>query len=446
MSLFLSMIYAVRENALRMRSKEASDISMNSAFAEYVKTLFDDYGLIFVDAGYMTKTRSMILAEERFKDCMNANFDEKADIPVWGKDLLKLDCTSAETLNVRFATDNKGLALRRQAAEYMHYHTKVQYAVDLYDSLTDVNDIEFTSTGLQDQVDSAMSGLRGYAGDYEVAEWTDWQYGAVISNKEVSPFTVLSLVVPSFSDVSTKVLDTSKCVSHRELNKGNYAKPEELGPVDSVLFKEYLIEKCADYTTENAETALSYEVEYLINGKGSDARNLAGIVHRILLIREAVNYQQIYRDPVKMGIIRLVANAVAWLLMEPEIAEPLAKMIVAGWAYHESLKDVRVLLRGGRVPLLKDSTDFYTNMYGSDSGEAITEKGLSYRDYLRAFILTANNGKLTERFMDLLELSVRKKDGNNSFRLDMCFDAWAVRAYVTSKYGYDYVIERNKEM
>ena len=43
MSLFLSMVYAVRENALRMRSKEASDVSMNSAFAEYVKTLFDDY-------------------------------------------------------------------------------------------------------------------------------------------------------------------------------------------------------------------------------------------------------------------------------------------------------------------------------------------------------------------------------------------------------------------
>ncbi len=427
-----------------MRAKEAADISVTSAFAEYVNVLWDDYGLIFVDAGYKSRINSMILAEERFRDCMNVNFDERSPVPVLGKDLLKLKCTSAETVNVRFATDNGGLAIQKQAADYMHYHCNETYVVDLYNSLTDVGDLEFSGTGLETQVTSAMEELSAYTGQVEIAKWTDWQYGALIGEAPVSPVTILSLVIP-LATVSDKKIDTTGCVSHRTLNKGNYPTGSGLNAVDSILYKEYLIEKNSDYVEQKEETALSYETEYLICGKDSDAKNLAGIVHRILLLREAANFERIYHDTAKMALIRLISNAVAWLLMEPEIAEPLAVMIAAGWAYIESLRDVKVLLRGGRVPFYKTDADFYTDMYGSIF-DTVEEKGMSYRDYLRAFIMITDNAKLTERFMDLLETYVIAKDSNKNFRLDFCFDAWAVRAFVTSKYGYDYVVERNRDL
>ncbi|MCR5279390.1 MAG: DUF5702 domain-containing protein [Lachnospiraceae bacterium] len=427
-----------------MRSKEAVDISMTSAFGEYVNVLWDDYGLIFVDAGYKSRINSMILAEERYRDCMNANFDERSPVPMLGKDLLKLKCTAAETMNVRFATDDKGLAIRHQAADYMHYHCNEAYVLELYNALADVNDYEFNATGLDTHVTSAMSELRWTSGSYEVSRWTDWQYGAVISDKPVSPFTVLSLVMP-IGTVSTKEITLDSCVSHRKLNKGNYTAGAELNAVDKILFKEYLIEKNADYVHQREETALSYEAEYLICGHGSDAKNLAGIVHRILLLREVANFERIYNDPGKMSIIRTITNVIAWVLMEPEIAEPLATMIAACWAYIESIKDVKVLMAGGRVPFLKSDGEFYTDVYGSSAGHA-EDKGLSYEDYLRAFIMLTDNEKLAVRFLDLLETSVINKDHNPNFRLDFCFDAWAVRAYITSGYGYDYVAERNRDL
>lgn len=443
MSMFMTFISAVRENALRMRSKEAAEISLYSEFGEYDKTLWEDYGLVFVDAGYGAKIDSMILAETRFRECMDHNFDEAPGIPVMGKDLLKLRCTSAETANVRFATDGQGQAVRHQAAEYMHYHSNAEYITDLYEAVSDINDYEFSCTGLEAYVQSAMSELSDHKEDYEIAEWTDWHYGAVISEADVSPVTVLSLVMP-VSQVSGKKMELGGCVSHRELNKGNYKPGEDLGPVDSLLFKEYLIEKNGDYVRQREESLLSYETEYLIVGKASDSANLAGVVHRILLLREAANFERIYNDEGKMAFIRLIANAVSWVIMEPEAAEPIAVMIAAGWAYVESIKDVKVLLQGGKVPLFKTDGDFYTDVTGSLSGH-VEEKGLSYRDYLRAFILATGNGKLTERFMDLMETDVRNA-GNDSFRLDLCFDAWAVRAFVTSAYGYDYVLERNMDL
>ncbi len=444
MSLFLALTGAVRENALRMRSKEAMGIAMVSEFAEYVPDLWEDYGLVFVDAGYGAKIDSMILAEDRFRECMNANFDETAPIPVMGKDLLRLKCTAAETRNVRFATDEHGLSIMHQAAEYMHYHSNMEYVMDLYEALTEVRDLEFTGTGLADHIEPAMEALKEYTGDYEIARWTDWAGDAVVSDKDVSPVTVLALVMP-MSQVSSREISLDACVSHRELNKGNYEKGEAPGALDSILFKEYLIEKNGDYIDRREGSALAYETEYLIAGKSSDAKNLAGIVHRILLIREAANFERIYNDREKMALIRLITKAIALIMAEPEAAEPMAAMIAAAWAYYESIKDAKVLLGGGRVPFLKEDRDFYTDVYGGMTGN-VEEKGLSYKDYLRAFVLAADNRKLNDRFMDLLETNIRNKPGNRNFRLDLCFDALAVRAFVTSGYGYDYELERNMDL
>ncbi len=444
MSLFLVMIYGVRENALRMRCKEAADISMTSAFGEYQKTLWKKYGLVFVDAGYNGKTESVVLSEEHFRNCMNANFDENPGGLGLGKDLLKLDCTSVETVNIRFATDDRCNAVKKQAALCMKQKYGLEYISALYNAAFACNEFELTADGLNGKIENAMDKLSGVKDNYEVKKWTDKLENAVTETGSVSPFSMLSLVVTDTSGISKKAVASSSLASKRDLNKGNY-KSNDTGFADGLFFKEYLIEKCANYLSKDDETALSYETEYLIKGAESDAKNLSSVVNRILILREAANFASIYKDSFKMGIIRMITGAIAIILLSPELKEPLAVLVASAWAYIESLKDVKVLLKGGRVPLLKGSDDFYTDVMNSGFEGQVEEKGLSYEDYLRAFILLVGDDVLAERFTDLLELNVRKIDDNPYFRMDFCFDAWTVRAFVLSGYGYDYEILRTRD-
>ena len=61
MSLFIGMFYSARENAIRMRTVAVADTAMTSIFAEYNKQLWEQYGLVFVDASYMTDSTGMKL-------------------------------------------------------------------------------------------------------------------------------------------------------------------------------------------------------------------------------------------------------------------------------------------------------------------------------------------------------------------------------------------------
>ena len=74
------------------------------------------------------------------------------------------------------------------------------------------------------------------------------------------------------------------------------------------------------------------------------------------------------------------------------------------------------------------------------------ERGLTYKDYLRTFVAMADTETLTERFMDLCELNVRKWTERDNFRLDFCFDRWAVTAYLQSEFGYQYTIKKQYDL
>ena len=93
---------------------------------------------------------------------------------------------------------------------------------------------------------------------------------------------------------------------------------------------------------------------------------------------------------------------------------------------------------------MKSPEEWRTSLMGVFSGKKDDgyENGLTYTDYLRLFVATSDVSVLTKRFMDLCELNVRKWAENERFRLDYCFDRWAVTAYLQSEYGYQYTIKR----
>lgn len=140
--------------------------------------------------------------------------------------------------------------------------------------------------------------------------------------------------------------------------------------------------------------------------------------------------------------------ALAAVTLLPALAIPVKYTILFAWAYVESLQDVKTLLSGGRVPLMKTAADWKTglnciqNIRGSlakDNGG----NGLDYKEYLQIMLFLQDKTIRTYRAMDIMEMDIRRTPGNARFCLDGCFDTYGARMSVTSGFGYSYEMTRN---
>ena len=64
----------------------------------------------------------------------------------------------------------------------------------------------------------------------------------------------------------------------------------------------------------------------------------------------------------KKAEIKLVAAAACTLIALPALTPLLESAILLAWAYAESVYDVRSLLAGGKVPLLKDDGSWHYSL------------------------------------------------------------------------------------
>ena len=178
-----------------------------------------------------------------------------------------------------------------------------------------------------------------------------------------------------------------------------------------------------------------------------DWQNLEYVARRLLRWREVANVIYILSDSAKVAEAHAAAGALAAVLACPALLEPVAYTILFAWAYVESLQDVKTLLSGGRVPIMKTAADWKTginslkNVRGSltaDSGG----RGLNYKEYLQIMVFLQNQEKRTFRAMDIMEMDIRRTPGNAAFRMDACFDTYEAGLSVSSRFGYAYEMTR----
>lgn len=444
LSLLLVMVAGARESAVRYKATEAMNISMRSAFGEYRRELWERYGFVYIDSDFGYREDSLIIPEEHLVKCMNRNFDEERFVLLNGLDLLKLSCNEAETVRVRFATDDGGYSLRLQAENVMMHEYGLAYLNDLYSMAMENNKVLEYDEPIN-MPDEGMEELAGIE-DASLKEWDVAEDAAVFAEEDAGALLTLRMVLKDISDISTISLNEELYPENRELNAGNYEIKKEESLLDVFAFKEYLLDRCSSYTSAKEDTVMKYEVEYLLTGNCEDAKNLERTVNRILLLREAANLETLYSDSVKTATLKLAAESLSSLCANPELT-PVFEVILAGlWSYAESVYDLRVLLDGGKVPIIKTDeewkTDLDSALSDSEAGEGY-ETGMTYRDYLRVFLTLSDKEKLTERFENLVEANIRTDIASNDFRLDACFDAWEVTAYVSSEYGHDYTLTRS---
>ena len=188
------------------------------------------------------------------------------------------------------------------------------------------------------------------------------------------------------------------------------------------------------FTASDLESYYVNEWEYIINGDESDQVNLNGCRRRIFLIRNALNYAYLIKNPEKQALI----TGVAELITPGPLGAGTKLLITEAWAAAEAELDVRDLLEGRRVPLIKTDetwrTDLRSLLYSHDfrkqldeesrelldentseiadmdRGRSIREElteGQTYEDYLMLLLLAMREETRLYRIMDLVQINMK---------------------------------------
>lgn len=486
LSLVCTGVESVRMAAARTQILGSLDIGLYSLFGQYDKTLLKDYDLFLLDGSCGGGSLNMADLYDNMESYMK---------PVLKQNSQKLSIVQGGFTGFCLATDDHGEAFYHQAVEYMRETLGSQGIQLLLNKMKsrekqtqeaeengkraeqgetlESYDAEMDSAARNSQAameEAQQSGQNGDLsngegfgsgpGDSQGApEFTGNSDGDVVNPitviRRIRRMGILELVLPPGEGVSGKEISKRTLVSGRSLQQGmgiagNLTK--DTSYTSQVLFQQYLMDRLGNFRRPSSK-GLSYQVEYILEGKDNDLDNLKAVAGKLLIIREGVNFAHLLSDPAKRGQAAALAAAIAATFLIPPAAAVIEGALLLCWAFGESILDVRELLDGGRVPLVKTAADWQlslNNLSGLldslDTRRHSTENGMTYEDYLQVMLISKNKNLKLERGMDMVELCIRSTPQTENFRLDSCITALEasvdVRANkrkvftVTKQYGY----------
>lgn len=454
-SVLFTVIDAARSHAAAFQTECVADMALQSALAEYNRELLEQYDLLFTDIGYGTEEGGYILLEQHLLDYMEENFHAEGTFFSGEiRDLLRLSAVSAVIVEAAGAADGGGMVLERAAVDYMkdRYGMDPSFTAETVAMAETVREENFLGTAMEekrlenerkiDSVDTTVEDEDGKKHKIPVNNPAD-----NVNSKRGSS-GILKMVTEK-NGISEREIDLTDYPSYRTCRErdGFLFGEAEISAAEDLLFQKYLMEKCGSYTHEKGGGGLTYETEYILAGKNTDRENLRTVVNRLLVIREAANFVYLLSDAGKMAEAEGLAAALSVVTLFPELKDLVKLSILIGWAYAESVNDVKILLSGGKVPLLKSSASWRMDLKNAmklkpdevpeDGGE-----GFPYEGYLYALLAVTDRQERNRRFMDIVEMNVRETEGNRGFRIDNCIRAFTAELYTCGVDGQEYMLTR----
>lgn len=205
------------------------------------------------------------------------------------------------------------------------------------------------------------------------------------------------------------------------------------------------MEKFSSAVQPHEEGRLSYELEYLIGGKGSDRDNLEKVLRELAAVRFAVNYAYLMTDEVKKSEAGAMALTMAGIVALLALTEVIKQGILLAWAFGEAVMELRSLLKGGKIELVKTRESWQLQLSNllklgteNDVSDGMhSDKGLSYQDYLRILLFTKSQEESAMRSLDVIEMNMRIKKGE-FFRVDRCISKLEIKSRCEIRRGISY--------
>jgi len=461
LSLLFVLIEGAAIGAVRAQAELVTDLGLDSVFAEYNREILNQYDLFFVDSSYGGASGGIGMVEGRLSDYMSYNMTpDKGLVMPLEYNLLKLQNPYLEILEVSCAGDDECMVWKAQAVNYM----KAVYGGDIISGVREHMD-QVSSKGLTGQDVAGAVAEQRQEFEESLKEKGIEEFGAESEEgysypkvsgtfDEIVGGEILALALPDGASVSEGVMDTTSYFSMRKkagvINKGiglhgGIDRPD--GLADELIYGEYLMKKCGNYIKPKDTGLLKYQIEYILYGFNSDAGNLRRSVEVLFALRSAANLASIYADSSKQSQAELVAAVISLLLLSPELTDLLKAIILGVWALAETVSDMRQLLGGGRVPLIKGSGEWNTSILDLFTGNipgggGKKTAGLSYQDYLRVLMGLMDRNTKAARSLDIVEMDLRETAGNEHFRIDQCMDYMKVSFGFADADGHDFVFDK----
>lgn len=457
LSLCLTLIDGVRRNGAALEAACVTDIGMQSILAEYHRQLLEQYNLFALDSSYGTASYGSYNTEAHLLGYLEKNIilDDVLASAFFYRDFLALQIEGVEMTGMSILTDGGGAVFRRRASEAVQDDVLLSALEEIreWTEVVSINGLDGADT--KEEKQTLDRRLREYEYEDEEGQMQTGVENPTSVLEEIRSLGILRLVLEDDSQVSQNTLDLTGLVYSRmkqgKVSRGNLPLAAALWTEDLAerfFFQEYLLRYMGRYGKLDERDALCYQIEYLIAGNENDTDNLRSVANRLCTLREAANAMYLWSDSEKMQEVKAAAGLISAIVLQPQLAPVLEAAIVLGWAYAESVYDVKSLLSGGRIPLMKDKSSWHYSLQNALSGglgEYTEEgKGLTYEDYLRIFLWLTNLEDLTGRAMDMVEADMRMTSGNENFCLDGCYDRVEFDIRMSSGFGYEFQLVRGR--
>ena len=390
----------------------------------------------------LRKIPSLVTAYEKRADRLNEalkesrkDFESKEELSDGSRAALKDEFARYETYTERDGQRRMEIAaLREKSRENILFLENIireaEDVIEYIDSWEpDDEDDELDEEALWEPVRSHFSrypvldlGMEFGIEDKEKERWLE-RIGDLASRG------ILELVLPEGTVLSGRSLKPDALPSGE---KRDPAGTEKTGIgvqnlLDRLLVSEYGIRY---FSAFKPEPPPFYQLEYILYGRKKDRENLETSVLRLTALRQGLNLAHILGDPVKREEARSLAMAIAGGTGMVPLAAVLSFFIMTVWALGEALTDVRCLLEGGKVPLVKNGSQWKLDLQGlldlgakgrlpAGSWEETGEKsGLDYKGYLRLMLFGGYNKERVYRMMDVIQTELRKEQPD--FRMAGC--------------------------
>lgn len=433
-SLLLVLLESARVYTLDRFASLKAENGIDSVCAEFQPLLWQQYGLLFLDGAYGTEYFSMDYVTEMLTEQIDKNRETSS-----GLNLLSLKVSDATLMGYALATDHKGEVFLNYVAEREKENLPLGIAEDLYEQYRKGQRLEQEHSDTELEITQAREMLEEL-NTVEQQKATDTDILCEVFNgiTQMKSTGTLKLIFGKTEHISTKSVNLFEKIEKREKAVGNMSLEQQKDWYRKLLVLHYMEKYFSNYCNQTEEHFLRYEMEYVLCGKNTDAQNLSEALDRIILIREACNIAALLQDGVKMSQAEKLANVIGLLAGEnPAVVKVIQAGIIAAWAYAESVLDVRTLVAGEKIALIKSKEEWTADIkiipaiLAGTAKAKNCENGMDYSDYLKQLLFFTDTETLVYHMMEAMELTMHENaDYENclmnrmivalQYRIDFC--------------------------
>ena len=437
-----AMIQSANVHTSRNEKRLEVDRAIYSLFGEYQKQLLEKYHIFALDVSYETGTydEENLIHRLRYYGAMGMAHEIEA---------------------LYLLSDNSGQAFREQVLLYMEERYGIGLVKDFSGFTKEWNEQVVIGEQIYDKEKGVQDELSETLLEHE--EFLPEEDNPLSHTSELKGKSLLSLILPKEQSVSQKAIAGERQASVRTLRKGYGVlpmTPARDGVMDKLLFQEYILKQFSHAVSHHSKEMgelgnegkmsekrnLSYEIEYILEGKSSDKGNLEAVAAKLLGIRMGLNYFHLLGNHTLRAQAKALAATMATLLTAPGIMILIEQALLVAWAFGESIMDLRSLLAGKRVAIVKSTANWQLSLSSlltlgtdEDIGDGSdTRGGMSYEDYLRMMLFVKSSNTTTMRTLDRVEQNMIHEEEKTYFRVDHCIMGVQIHNQAMSGNGWTY--------